>query len=111
MVYHSELHNWVKLNDPFFSMFSEKCRDRMIWLLRTLPTTTPTKEGTPFSVLEFFLSMEEATFWSVMDRCPDCTSYILFAAYNQRLQRKARQLANMANQENDAGIDLLFQLS
>nr|ACE75200.1 hypothetical protein GFP_L4_0180 [Glyptapanteles flavicoxis] len=61
--------------------------------------------------LQFFLSMEETTFWLAMDRCPDCTSYILFAAYNQCLKRKASQLANMANQESDAGIDLLFQLS
>lgn len=55
--------------------------------------------------------MDEATFWLVMDRCPDCTSCVLFDAHHQRLLRKASQLANMANQENEAGIDLLFHLS
>nr|QZB49057.1 BV-like protein [Cotesia vestalis bracovirus] len=109
--YSDKRPNWVKPNDPFFAMYPNNCVNRAVWLLRTVPTKTPTKEGKTISVLEYFLSMDEESFWMAIDRCPDCTSYPLFDAYYRHLHRKDSQLVNMLNQENDLDIDLLFNPS
>lgn len=63
------------------------------------------------SSLQYFMSMDEESFWSVIDRCPECTSYPLFDAYYRRLHRRDSQLLNMLNQENYLDIDLLFKPS
>ncbi|CAD6244190.1 GSCOCT00013291001.2-RA-CDS [Cotesia congregata] len=110
--YHDERPNWIKPNDPFFAMYPNSCVNRTVWLLRTVPTQTPTIEGKPISILEYFMSMDEESFWLVIDRCPECTSsYPLFYAYYRRLHRRDSQLLNMLNQENYLGIDLLFKPS
>ncbi|KAH0545667.1 hypothetical protein KQX54_002316 [Cotesia glomerata] len=109
--YRDERPNWIKPNDPFFAMYPNNCVNRTVWLLRTVPTKTPTKEGKPISVLEYFLSMDEESFWLVIDRCPDCTSYLLFDAYYRHFHRRDRQLFNLLKQEDYLEIDLLFKPS
>lgn len=53
--------------------------------------------------------MDEENFWEVMDSCPECSRYVLFDAHHQHFKRKARQLTNMANQEDNLDINLLFK--
>ncbi|KAH0545669.1 uncharacterized protein LOC123268256 [Cotesia glomerata] len=101
----------TKPNDPFYAMFPQNCIKKTIavWLLRNLSIAEPIESENPMTILKYFLSINEENFWSAINRCPDCTAYIIFEAHMRRWRRKDVQSANAAVQENDLDIDMLFE--